>query len=108
MSRVNTRPGLRAIALRISNSTNVVWTSSPRSCTVRLAGSIRRPGGSAPASAPPPARAPPAGGPAPRPGLAVAGRHAGAPQRGLHARAELPHRERLGDVVVGAELEPED
>ena len=33
--------------------------------------------------------------------------HAGAPQRGLHARAELAHRERLGDVVVGAELEPE-
>ena len=32
----------------------------------------------------------------------------GAPQRGLHARAELAHRERLGDVVVGAELEPED
>ena len=33
--------------------------------------------------------------------------HPGAPQRGLHARAELAHRERLGDVVVGPELEPE-
>src|SRR4051794_870751 len=51
---------------------------------------------------------PQAGGIDRRLGLAVAGRHAGAPQRGLHARAELPHRERLGDVVVGAELEPED
>ena len=35
-------------------------------------------------------------------------RHPGAPQRRLHARAELAHRERLGDVVVGAQLEPED
>ena len=40
--------------------------------------------------------------------VAVVARHAGAPQRGLHPRAELAHRERLGDVVVGAELEPED
>src|SRR3954462_11858066 len=51
---------------------------------------------------------PQAGGLDRRLGLAVAGRHAGAPQRGLHAQAELPHRERLCDGVVGAELEPED
>ena len=40
--------------------------------------------------------------------VGVGARHARAPQRRLHARAELAHRERLGDVVVGAELEPED
>src|SRR3954451_1260937 len=38
----------------------------------------------------------------------VAGpRHPGAPQRGLDPRAELAHGERLGDVVVGAQLEPD-
>jgi hypothetical protein len=31
MSRVKTRPGLEASALMISNSTNVVGTTSPRS-----------------------------------------------------------------------------
>jgi hypothetical protein len=41
-------------------------------------------------------------------GVLVGLGHPGAPQRRLHARAELAHRERLGDVVVGAELEPED
>src|SRR3954447_21347429 len=35
-------------------------------------------------------------------------RHPRAAQRGPDARAELPQRERLGDVVVGAELEAED
>ena len=40
--------------------------------------------------------------------VVVRPRHPGAPQRRLHARAELAHRERLGDVVVRAELEPED
>ena len=34
-------------------------------------------------------------------------RERGAPQDGLHAAAELAHRERLRDVVVGAELEAE-
>ena len=34
--------------------------------------------------------------------------HLGAPQRGLDPARELAHRERLGDVVVGAELEPDD
>ena len=43
MSRVKTRPGLEASALRISNSTNVVGTTSPRSVTARLAGSMRSP-----------------------------------------------------------------
>ena len=32
----------------------------------------------------------------------------GAPQHGLHARQQLADRERLGHVVVGAELEPEE
>ena len=40
-SRVKTRPGLDASALRISNSTNVVGTPPPRSVTARLAGSMR-------------------------------------------------------------------
>ena len=34
-------------------------------------------------------------------------RERGAPQHRLHPAAELAHRERLGDVVVGAELEAE-
>ena len=38
----------------------------------------------------------------------VAAGHARAAQRRLHAAAELAQRERLGDVVVGAELEAED
>ena len=38
----------------------------------------------------------------------VAPGHARAAQRGLDAAAELAQRERLGDVVVGAELEAED
>ena len=90
MSRVNTRPGVRASAVRISNSTNVVATVSPSRTTVRFVGSIRRPRTSIGCSS-----------------SASGWRHAGAPQRGLHARAELAHRERLGDVVVGAELEAE-
>ena len=40
--------------------------------------------------------------------VGVRARHPGAAQRGLHPRAELAHRERLGDVVVRAELEAED
>ena len=40
--------------------------------------------------------------------LRVAPGHARAAQRRLHAAAELAQRERLGDVVVGAELEAED
>src|SRR4051794_3730097 len=40
--------------------------------------------------------------------VGVRARHPRAAERRLHARAELAHRERLGDVVVGAELEPED
>src|SRR6478752_3879818 len=35
-------------------------------------------------------------------------RRPGAAEQGPHARAELPDRERLGDVVVGAELEADD
>jgi hypothetical protein len=42
------------------------------------------------------------------PSSGLGARHAGAAQGGLHAGAELPQRERLGDVVVGAELEAED
>src|SRR3954453_2123644 len=38
----------------------------------------------------------------------VAPRHPAAPERRLDAAAELAQRERLGDVVIGAELEPED
>ena len=34
--------------------------------------------------------------------------HPRAPQRRFDAAAELAHRERLGDVVVGADLEPGD
>jgi hypothetical protein len=41
ISRVKTRPGLHASALRISNSTYVAWTSSSRTFTVRLAKSTR-------------------------------------------------------------------
>ena len=90
MSRVNTRPGERASAVRISNSTNVVAIVSPSRTTVRFVGSIRRPRTSIGCSS-----------------SASGCGHPGAPQRGLHARAELAHRERLGDVVVGPELEAE-
>jgi D-alanyl-D-alanine carboxypeptidase/D-alanyl-D-alanine-endopeptidase (penicillin-binding protein 4) len=41
------------------------------------------------------------------PRLAERGRH-GATKDGAHARGKLARRERLGDVVVGAELEPDD
>ena len=75
---------------RISNSTNVVLTSSPRTRTLRLAKSTRRPSTSSGDSS-----------------SADGARHLGAAQRGLDARAELPHRERLGDVVVSPELESE-
>jgi hypothetical protein len=37
----------------------------------------------------------------------VPGRHVRAAQRRLHPRAELAHGERLGDVVVGAQLQPD-
>jgi hypothetical protein len=43
MSRVKTRPGERARAERISNSTKVVATLSPLRVTVRFVESIRRP-----------------------------------------------------------------
>ena len=92
---VNTRPGLRASTPRISNSTNVVRTSSPRTRTVRLAKSIR----SSPASSGSSASS--------RGRSAGRGAHRRAAQRRLDAAAELAHRERLGDVVVGAELEAE-
>src|SRR5215207_701682 len=36
------------------------------------------------------------------------GPHVRPPQRRLHPGAELPHREGLRDVVVGAQLEPHD
>ena len=91
MSRVNTRPGELAIASSSSNSTNVVLTSCPRTLTARLAGSMR----SSPVST--------AGSSA----RSVGPAQLGAAQRGLDAAAELAHGERLGDVVVGAELEPE-
>ena len=42
-SRVKTRPGLAASASRISNSTKVRSTRSPRTVTVRLAGSMCSP-----------------------------------------------------------------
>ena len=63
---------------------------SPRTSTARLAGSMRSSWTSS----------------GPLVGRLAPG-HARAAQRRLHAAAELAQRERLGDVVVGAELEPE-
>ena len=93
MSRVNTRPGLRG------QRDEDLELDEGR--LHRLAARRRRrawPGRCA-------ARGPRSG------SLAVARLapgHARAPQRRLHAGAELAQRERLGDVVVGAELEAED
>ena len=89
-SRVNTRPGLRASAPSTSNSTNVRWHSrstdldrAPAEVDLQVARRQRLLV------------------------LGAGGAHLRPSQGGLDARAELAHGERLGDVVVGPQLQPE-
>ena len=93
MSRVNTRARGGAPARRGSRTRRrSAGRPSPRTRTRACPESIRSSAGRA----------------APRRPSARLARDRGAPQRGLHAAAELAHREGLGDVVVGAELEADD
>src|SRR3954447_23489558 len=88
-SRENTWPGWAARKASRSNSRWVSATSSPSRITRRPAGSMTRsPKAIGSAGRPPP--------------------RADAPQDGVDPRDELARRERLDDVVVGAEAQADD
>ena len=93
ISRVNTRPGLRG------------QRGEDLELDERQLGCPRR--GRPPRAWPGSMRSSPTSSGSSSALLAVAA-HPGAAQRGPDPAAELAHAERLGDVVVGAELEAED
>ena len=91
-SRVSTRPALASRSSSSSNSLSGNATRSPRTATSWRAASSR----TSPISSTSPGCATPASSPA------------AAPERGAHPGDQLAEPERLGHVVVGADLEPDD